>query len=157
MRTTFIEIFIRRQKYVFSHSRSADVVLDSKGMDELVFHHLINGGTTKINKQALDIYCTPPYLCNYLVAVLAPSERYDFWEFLPHSIDFPAIKVEIDRICQKSHNEELGRFLELALMEGPFSREKKICFFQASFPDFVLLWGCPQSDAIRRSQEIYKS
>ncbi|USE35548.1 hypothetical protein [Endozoicomonas sp. SCSIO W0465] len=133
VRTTFIEIFIRRQKYVFSHSRSADVVLDSKGMDELVFHHLINGGTTKINKQALDIYCTPPYLCNYLVAVLAPSERYDFWEFLPHSIDFPAIKVEIDRICQKSHNEELGRFLELALMEGPFSREKKFVFFKHHF------------------------
>ncbi|USE35546.1 hypothetical protein [Endozoicomonas sp. SCSIO W0465] len=136
VRVTLMEFFIREQQDKFFYEnymtliqgRSADVALDAKWKDELLFHHLIKGGATNIETKSLQITRTPPYLWNYLAAVLTPTETYRLWELMIHPINFPAIKVEIDRFFQKSHNA-LGDLLRQAL-DGMFQLKKDFTYFK---------------------------
>ncbi|USE35547.1 hypothetical protein [Endozoicomonas sp. SCSIO W0465] len=153
---TIMELFIKKQKDKFvtedyrngSRSRSADFELDSGWKDKLLFHHLIKGGATKIKKKYVkkhvQISHFPPYLCNYLVAVLTPSHDYGFSYFMNHSINFPAIKVEIDRICRKAH-DALSHLLTDALSE-PFKFNKDFTFFKNHFLTLFYYGAVPNEE-----------
>ena len=112
----------------YDHKISAGNDSDSQRKAELLFHELIRSGTTNIWTNHIDICTTPPFLCNYLLAILAPENTYGFWEFMIHPIDVPAIKVELDRICRRSH-KRLVDFLAYAL-QRPFTHDRNFTFFR---------------------------
>lgn len=152
--TSLFELFVERQRrqfedenYSFGKSdTSADKNSNTKS--EQLFYDLISSGATNIRKKHLykDFCRTPPHLCNYFTAVLPPSSLIEFWEFMIHPIDFPAIKVEIDRVCRNSH-DELADFLNLALRR-PFSHEKKYIFFMNHFLSLFYYGAAPSKDLL---------
>ena len=134
--TSLFELFFekqRRQFFIDNYlSRKSDTSVDksSNTKSELLFYDLISSGATNIRKKFVyrNFAGTPPHLCNYLEAVLPPSSFIEFWEFMIHPVDFPAIKLEIDRTCRNSH-DKLAELLNFAL-QRPFSLKKNYTFFR---------------------------
>ena len=134
--TTLIELFIKNQQSQFSienynsgkPDKSAGKNPNSKIKAELLFYDLIRCGAMNAEKQTISMSDTPPYLCNFILAAFPAKNSYGFWQFMIHPIDFPAIKVELDRICRTTH-EDLDSFLIYALIR-PFTHQRKFVFFR---------------------------
>ena len=159
--TTLIDLFIEYQRKQFDAEHSNwDKTIESAGNDSdskrkayLLFHDLIQSGITNIKTNRLDLHTTPPYLCNFLAATIEPELIIDFCQFMKHPIDFPAIKVELDRFCRKRH-KNLNKFLKYALRR-PFLYEKEFIFYQHYLLALFYYGAAPNKgmfDAIR--QEI---
>ena len=152
--TSLFELFVKKQRRQFDDenyfSRKSGTSADknSNTKSKLLFHDLISSGATNIRKKFVckDLCGTPPHLCNYFTAVLPPSSIIEFWEFLIHPIDFPAIKVEIDRICRKSH-DELAKFLNLALRR-PFSHEQNYTFSRQHLLALFYYGAAPSKESL---------
>ncbi|USE34338.1 hypothetical protein [Endozoicomonas sp. SCSIO W0465] len=158
---TIIDLFIKMERERFHNENHETRFLDdikstSKRKAELLFHYLANNSAPVIETRSIEICFTPPYLCNYLLAVLAPVDNnYDFWEFMTHPVNFPAIKVEIDRICQRNSNK-LDSYLEYAL-QRPFTHFKNFAFFKHHLLA-LFYYGAVPDEAILQTtrQEIRK-
>ena len=159
--TSLIDLFIEYQRKEFCDEhyntgkaiKSADNDSDSKRKSGLLFHELIQSGITNIETNSLELGSTPAYLCNFLAATIAPKLTTDFFKFMIHPIDFPAIKVELDRTCRKCH-KELDGFLDYALRR-PFFYEKIFTLFKCHLLVLFYYGAVPNKqmfDAVR--QEI---
>ena len=159
--TTLIDLFIEYQRKQFHAEhfnwnrtiKSAGNDSDSKRKAYLLFHDLIQSGITNIETNRLDLNTTPPYLCNFLAAIIEPELTTHFCKFMIHPLDFPAIKVELDRFCRK-HHKNTNKFLKYALRR-PFLYEKEFTFYKHYLLALFYYGAIPNKrmfDAIR--QEI---
>ena len=162
--TTLIDLFIEYQRKQFydeyyyqgKKSKSAGNDSDSKSKAGLLFHELIQGGITNINTNRLKLGFTPSYLCNFLAATIAPELTTDFYKFMVHPVDFPAIKVEFDRTCRERH-EELDDYLYYALRR-PFFYETMFTFFKGHLLALFYYGAVPNKqmlDAARQEVSIF--
>ena len=159
--TTLIDLFIDNQrtrfdaeKYNFDNLKEkADIYSSSKKKAKRLFHDLISSGATTIKTKSIDLGSTPPYLCNYLVARLTPEKIHSYPLSMIHPIDFPAIKVAIDRIC-RVHHSKLNSFLEYALYR-PFTHLKHFAFFRHHLLTLFYYGAVPNKEILAATnQEI---
>ena len=158
--TTLIDLFIKYQRIQFDGEhynlgkkvKSAANDSDSKRKAGLLFHDLIQSGITNIETNSLRLGATPSYLCNYLAATIAPEYTTDFQDFMIHPIDFPAIKVEIDRTCRKYH-KELDDFLDCAL-QRPFYYETRFIFFKCHLLTLFYYGAAPNKQMFDATRKI---
>ena len=158
--TSLFELFVKKQRKQFYHEsyffRKSDTSAgkNSNTKSELLFYDLISSGATNIRKRYVckDFSFTPPHLCNYFTAVLPPSSCIKFWETLIHAVNFPAIKVEIDRICRNSP-DNLAELLNLALRR-PFSHEKNYTFFRHHLLALFYYGAAPSKELLDAVRQI---
>ena len=162
--TTLIDLFIEHQQKQFYADhvslgkafKSADNDSDSKRKADLLFHDLIQSGVTNIEKKSIELSITPAYLCNFLAAAIASRPIPYFFPFMEHPIDFPAIKVELDRTCRKYY-KQLDEFLKYALRR-PFSSSQNFTLFKHHLLTLFHYGAVPNKqilDAIRQEITTY--